>query len=174
MPKPALEPIAAASPIDWSAWQGEMFATLMFIIKDGQVLLIVKKRGLGAGKINGPGGKIEPDETPLDCVIRETQEELLVTPHAPRKLGELRFAMSDHPAIMCHVYRSDDYSGTPTETDEAIPVWTALDAIPYAQMWQDDACWLPSVLRDEAFSGRFVFEGETMLWHTVSHDETWH
>ena len=50
------------SPIDWSTWQGEMLATLMFIIQDGRILLIEKKRGLGAGKINGPGGKIEPGE----------------------------------------------------------------------------------------------------------------
>ena len=78
------------SPIDWSTWSGEMLATILFIIKDGQVLLIEKKTGLGAGKINGPGGKIEPGETPLEAAIRETQEELLVTPHSPRKLGELK------------------------------------------------------------------------------------
>lgn len=39
-----------------------MLATLMFVIDEarGEVLLIRKKRGLGAGKINGPGGKIDP------------------------------------------------------------------------------------------------------------------
>ena len=36
----------------------------MFIIDEAkrEVLLIRKKRGLGAGKINGPGGKIDPGE----------------------------------------------------------------------------------------------------------------
>lgn len=28
-----------------------------------------------AGKINGIGGKIEPGETPVDCIVRETAEE---------------------------------------------------------------------------------------------------
>ena len=112
-----------SSPIDWASWFGEIHATLMFVIKDGQILLIEKKRGLGAGKMNGPGGKIELGETPLEAAIRETQEELHVTPHAPRKLGELMFAMSDSPDIMCHVYRADNFTGIPTETDEAVPAW---------------------------------------------------
>ena len=64
------------SDIDWDTWQPEEVATLMFIIQGDSVLLIRKKRGLGAGKINGPGGKVEGDETPLDCAIRETEEEL--------------------------------------------------------------------------------------------------
>ena len=128
----------APSPIDWSTWTGEMQATILFIIHDGNVLLIEKKRGLGAGKINGPGGKIDPGETPMAAAIRETQEELLVTPIAPRKLGELQFSMSDCPDIHCHVYRADAFSGTPTETDEAVPVWTPLEELPYHRMWEDD------------------------------------
>ena len=163
----------APSPIDWSSWQGEMLATLMFIVRDGQVLLIEKKRGLGAGKINGPGGKIEPGETPLQAVIRETQEELCITPHTPRKLAELWFAMSDCPDILCHVFRSENFTGTPTETDEATPLWSALDAIPYHRMWEDDRHWLPLLLDETPFRGRFVFEGERMLWREIRHGMAW-
>lgn len=161
------------SPIDWTTWQGEMHATLMFIIKDGKILLIEKKRGLGAGKINGPGGKIEPGETPLEAIIRETQEELVITPHAPVKLGELRFSMSDCPDILCHVYRSEEFTGTPTETDEAVPVWTALEDIPWQRMWEDDRHWLPLLIERKTFVGSFVFEGEKMLWKEVITGHVW-
>lgn len=150
-----------------------MKATILFIIKDGEILLIEKKRGLGAGKINGPGGKIDPGETPLEAAIRETQEELLITPSAPRKLGELQFSMSDCPDILCHVYRSDDFSGIPTETDEAVPLWTRLDEIPYQQMWEDDRHWLPLLLEEQTFLGRFVFEGERMQWNEVTTGIVW-
>ena len=161
------------SPIDWPKWIGEMPATILFIIKDGRILLIEKKRGLGAGKINGPGGKIDPGETPLQAAIRETQEELIITPHAPRKLGELQFSMSDCPDILCHVYRADDYTGTPTETDEALPLWVPLNAIPYHRMWEDDQHWLPLLLNEQSFLGRFVFEGDHLLWSKVTTDVTW-
>lgn len=161
------------SPIDWSAWRGEIHATLMFIVKKGRILLIEKKRGLGAGKINGPGGKIDPGETPLEAAIRETQEELLITPLGARKLGELWFAMSDHPDILCHVFRSDDHVGTPTETDEAVPVWTPLGDIPYSRMWEDDRHWLPSLIDETTFHGRFVFEGEDMRWMDIRTGIEW-
>ncbi|MBT4161861.1 MAG: NUDIX hydrolase, partial [Gammaproteobacteria bacterium] len=45
--------------IDWENWEPEEVATLLFVVRDGRVLLIRKKRGLGAGKINGPGGRLE-------------------------------------------------------------------------------------------------------------------
>ena len=161
------------SPIDWTSWQGEIHATLMFIVKDGSILLIEKKRGLGAGKINGPGGKIEPGETPMEAVIRETQEELIITPSTPRKLGELWFSMTTCPDILCHVYRADDHDGTPTETDEATPIWTACDAIPYHRMWEDDRHWLPFLLTDTTFHGRFVFHDEAMVWMDMAAGMDW-
>ena len=68
------------SEIDWASWVPTEKATLLFVLRDGQVLLIHKKTGLGAGKINGPGGRIDPGETPRQCAIREVQEELCVTP----------------------------------------------------------------------------------------------
>lgn len=150
-----------------------MHATLVFIISGGKILLIEKKRGLGAGKINGPGGKIEPGETPLQAAIRETEEELMITPHAPRKMGELRFSMTMCPDILCHVYRSEGFTGTPTETDEAVPLWTPLHEIPYERMWQDDRYWLPLILADQTFIGSFIFEEEEMLWQEVITGIVW-
>ena len=73
------------TPPDWQNWKPSVLATLMFIVDEQtqKVLLIRKKRGLGAGKINGPGGKIDPGESSLDCAVRETQEELGVTAFDP-------------------------------------------------------------------------------------------
>jgi hypothetical protein len=42
--------------VDRSNWTPQERATLLFVIRDNQMLLIAKKRGLGAGKVNGPVG----------------------------------------------------------------------------------------------------------------------
>src|SRR3990172_12157236 len=75
------------SEIDWSAWRAREVATLVFVIRDGEILLMRKKRGLGAGKINGPGGRLEPGESVEACALREVHEELRVTPVGLRQLG---------------------------------------------------------------------------------------
>ena len=74
----------SVNEIDWENWDPVERATLMFVIQDGQILLIHKKRGFGKGKINGPGGKMEPGETPRECAIRETQ-----VPRMPGRLERL-------------------------------------------------------------------------------------
>jgi 8-oxo-dGTP diphosphatase len=151
------------SDINWSTWIPEETATLMFVIKDGEILLIRKKRGLGAGKINGPGGRIESGESPEQCAIRETREELLIDPLDVKFAGELFFHAEDMPRIHGFVYTASDYEGTPTETDEAIPLWFDIDNIPYDQMWEDDEAWLPHVIRGEIVDAWFTFKGESVL-----------
>lgn len=141
-----------------------MPATLMFVIRDGEILLIEKLRGIGKGKVNGPGGKIDPGETPAQCVVRECQEELHITPRNPVKMGELWFAMSDMDDIHCHVFTSSEFDGVPTATDEAVPLWTDIKKIPWERMWEDDPQWLPHMLEGKKFLGKFVFEGEKMQW----------
>src|SRR5258706_10439473 len=101
--------------IDWSCWQPTEYANLCFVMRGGQILLIRKKRGLGAGKINGPGGRLEPGETPADAALRETQEEVGVVPLAIRERGELRFQFLDGYKLQCHVFSADGCEGEAIE-----------------------------------------------------------
>ncbi len=152
---------------DWGEWRGQDLATLVFVIREGRILLIRKKRGLGAGKINGPGGKFEPGETALDCAVREVQEELCITPTGLVDCGENKFQFADGYAIHVHVFKASDFTGEPQETEEAIPHWYDIDQIPYDEMWEDDDLWLPLVIEGRRFSGRFVFDDDVMLDHAL-------
>lgn len=153
--------------IDWAGWQPTEYANLCFAIRNGQILLIRKKRGLGAGKINGPGGRLEPGETPLQSAIRETQEEIGVTPTGLEHAGELRFHFLDGYKLHVSVFSASDCVGRLAETDEATPFWTEISKIPYHEMWQDDPHWLPLVVAHKAFRGYFVFDSERLLSYRV-------
>lgn len=157
---------AKIDDIDWTTWQAKDPATLVFVMDGTQMLLIRKKRGLGAGKINGPGGRLEPGETLLECAIREVQEELCITPMGLQKFGEHQFQFVDGYSIHVHVFRASGYEGTPAETDEAIPLWTPVDTIPYDEMWEDDSIWLPHLVKGNRFHGRFLFDDDKMLDYT--------
>ncbi len=149
--------------IDWESWEPNLRANLLFIVQDGRVLLIHKKRGIGAGKINGPGGKLEPGETPMEGAIREVEEELCIIPQAPEEMGVLHFDFIDGMRMQCTVFRAETFTGVPTETDEAKPEWFAFEDVPYHRMWADDRCWLPRMLNGEKFRAWFEFDDETML-----------
>lgn len=153
--------------IDWTRWVPEQRATILFVVCANEILLIDKKRGFGAGKVNGPGGRIEPGETPLACAIRETREELRVTPLDVRQQGELCFQFVDGLSIHGTVFRAEGCAGEPQETDEARPFWAPVHDIPYARMWADDVLWLPHLLARRAFRGQFLFEGERLLDHAL-------
>jgi 8-oxo-dGTP diphosphatase len=153
--------------IDWDAWKPTEYATLCFIIRDGQILLIRKKRGLGAGKINGPGGRLEKGETSLMAAIRETQEEVGVTPTDLLQVGELFFQFLDGYKLHVAVFAASGCDGALCETEEATPMWTEIEKIPYHDMWEDDAYWLPLLLKLKKFRGRFVFDGDKLLSHRL-------
>jgi len=151
------------SDIEWDTWKAKVPATLVFVIRDGKILLIDKKTGLGKGKINGPGGKVESGESPEGCAIRECREELGITVSNLQYCGQHRFQFVDGLTIHVWVYKTADFEGVPTETIEARPLWVPLDNIPYEQMWEDDGIWLPMLLRGERFQGRWIFKGDKML-----------
>jgi len=148
--------------IDWARWVPTERATLLFVLCDSQILLIEKKTGLGAGKINGPGGRIDPGESPMEGAIREVEEELCVTPTGVRFGGELFFQFVDGYSLHGSVFTATGFQGDLCETSEAKPMWTPIDRIPYELMWADDRLWLPHMLEGRGFRGYFIFDGDDM------------
>lgn len=155
--------------IDWARWRAVDTATLVFVLRGDEILLIDKKRGLGKGKVNGPGGKVDPGETVEQCAIRECQEELAIEVTALEVLGEHLFQFVDGYSIHCFVYRTNNYCGTPTESPEAAPRWTRVGDIPYELMWEDDRIWLPLLLEGQPFRAMWIFDEDRMVDYQLDH-----
>lgn len=146
--------------------------TLLFLKRDNEILLAIKKRGFGVGKWNGVGGKLEPGETVEEALVRECQEEIGVIPHSWRQMAELDFvqdAETDDPWHMyVYAYVCEKWDHEPTESEEMMPKWFDIPKIPYHLMWDDDEFWLPQVLGGQKVTGKFTFDiNDHMLTHDV-------
>ncbi len=142
---------------------GKMETTLCLLRKDDKILLARKKRGFGEGKYNGVGGKLEGSETPEEAMIRETREEINVTPTKYEKVGTVEFDeyYKGEPAnLIFHLYMAYEWDGEPTESEEMAPKWFSIDEIPYDEMFRDDTYWLPLVLEGKKIKAYFKFDKE--------------
>lgn len=140
--------------------------TLCLLIKNKEILLAMKKRGFGAGKYNGVGGKIEKDETPEKAMIRETEEEINVTPVKYEKVGLIEFDeyyKGNKEKLVFHLFVAHEWIGKPTESEEMDPKWFNINEIPYDKMFADDKYWLPLILDGKKIKAYFEFDEEWNL-----------
>ena len=135
-------------------------STVLYVIKGGKILLIKKKRGIGKGMWNGPGGKVADEDIEV-AAVREVKEEIGIVPDNVKKAGELEFYLGgDRMDWHVHVFTAADYDGIEKESKEAEPKWFSLSRIPYNEMWPDDAIWMPLMLNGKKFRGKFYYESK--------------
>ena len=95
-----------------------------------QVLLVHKNRPeWQAGRLNGLGGKLEPGETPVDCVAREIWEEsgLTIPVSDWTEIGAMR-GEGWEVLVFAAVYSGDSVDAT-AQTDEQIG-WYPIQQLP--------------------------------------------
>ncbi|KAJ8609168.1 hypothetical protein CTAYLR_008408 [Chrysophaeum taylorii] len=132
--------------------------TLVECMRGGEVLLGLKKRGLGVGKWNGFGGKVEVGESAYEGAKRELREECGLEAEDLEWRAMLLFTFRDSGKLMrVHVFVADKFKGEPVETDEMRPMWFHKSEIPYADMWADDLYWLPKLLAGDKFMAWFDY-----------------
>jgi 8-oxo-dGTP pyrophosphatase MutT (NUDIX family) len=138
-----------------------LLTNLVFLIRGDEILLAMKKRRFGAGKMNGVGGKVMPGEDMMTCLKREVEEEISVKVNSDdlEKVAIMHFSFQNKPEWEqeCHVFFTKKWEGEPTESEEMKPEWIKQSEIPYDRMWEDDKHWLPRALKGEKIRARWVF-----------------
>ena len=140
--------------------------TLALFVQGQKLLLARKLKKIGAVLWNGPGGKIEVGETPELAMIRESREELRVTPTDYRSIGEITFYFPSTPEwnMRCYLYLVSSWEGTAQASEEmADPTWFSQTELPWNEMWQDDKIWLPCVLRGETVRASFLLNEHNLI-----------
>lgn len=107
-------------------------STLAFIYTpDLKKVLLIKKQRFEhhKGLLNGLGGKVEPGETPLDCVCREVAEEagINLSPSQWKVVGELEWT-TWHVTIFAATYKGK-LEDIKSMTEEVV-AWYDVEALP--------------------------------------------
>ena len=149
--------------------------TLCIIHQHPKILLAMKKRGFGAGRWNGYGGKLQKGEDVETAMKRESQEEIGIIPKNYKKVAILNFRFPKNKEDLdcdVHVFKALDFEGKPQETEEMKPEWFEVDKIPFDSMWSDDSLWMPLFLQNKIFKGKFMFdENDNIIEHFLEEVE---
>ena len=134
-------------------------ATLVLLVREGEILLAMKKRGIGQGRWNGVGGKPQEGADIIAAARREAEEEIGVEIEEMSEAGRLSFYFVHTPEWNQEVvvYRTGSWKGEPVESEEMAPRWFKFEEIPYEEMWPDDKYWLPMVLENKRVKAKFLF-----------------
>lgn len=143
--------------------------TLCFLLRthadEDQVLLGLKKTGVGTGKVVGIGGHVEPGESVVQAICREVAEESSITVEALDLVpaGTVEFVFPAKPAwdMFTTVFLCRKFAGEAVESMEIAPTWYPVDQLPHAQMWADAVHWLPAFLAGERGHWRVVLNDDS-------------
>lgn len=105
--------------------------------REGKILAARRKKGAHLeGRWEFPGGKLEPGESPQECLVRELEEEVGV-PVNPREILEVVYHRYPEKSVLLLFYRCALASGEPRALDCEAILW-----VPRAELTSLD--WAPA------------------------------
>jgi 8-oxo-dGTP diphosphatase len=140
--------------------------TIGFIKRGSEILLLNREKSSWMGSWNGVGGKLEQDETPQDCIIREIREETGIIVEEVTFKGTVTWDVDNHYyngmyAFVVEVPDTYEFK-TPIKTDEGILDWKKIDWIfhPENTGIANLQYFLAEMLNgDQIFDYHFVYQG---------------
>ena len=146
-------------------------ATLCYLRMDGKTLMIhriKKENDMHQGKWNGLGGKLNPGESPEDCVIREVREESGLTISDPLLKGFLTFPrFANDEDWYAFVFVARKIEGRLIESEEGVLEWIDDDLLLNLDLWEGDLIFLPWLERPGIFSGKFIYRDGKLVEHNA-------
>lgn len=146
-------------------------ATLCYVKKDGRTLMIhrIKKANdVHQGKWNGLGGKLDPGETPEECIIREVWEESGLRINHPELKGFLTFpGFANDEDWYAFVFVAHEFEGELIDSQEGVLEWIDDSKVLELQLWEGDYIFLPWLEQEGFFSGKFTYKDGRLVEHNV-------
>ena len=140
--------------------------TLCYIERGDQYLLlhrVKKENDLNRDKWVGVGGKLEPGESPEDCLLREVREETGLTLTSWRARGLVTFVSDEWGTEYMHLYTADGFEGEIGDCDEGVLEWVKKADFAALPQWAGDKIFL-RLLEEGApwFSLKLCYSGDAL------------
>lgn len=142
-------------------------STLCYIEKEDSYLMLhrtKKENDLNEGKWIGVGGKFENDESPEECIIRETFEETGLVLNTLKYRGLLTFISDKWETEYIFVYTSNKFEGNLIDCNEGELKWIKKSDIFKLNLWQGDSIFLKKLINNDiVFSIKLKYEGDNLI-----------
>lgn len=143
-----------------------IMSTTCYIKKDNKYLMLhrtKKKNDINEGKWVGPGGKLEKNESPEECIIREVMEETGLNLKSLHLRGFVTYVSEDWDTEYMYVFVSDKVDGNIIECNEGDLKWIDEKDLFNLNMWEGDREFLKIILETKKiFSAKFKYDGDKL------------
>ena len=145
-----------------------MLNTTLCYLERGDAYLMLhrvkKENDLNHDKWVGVGGKFQDQESPEDCVLRETWEETGLTLTRWRYRGLVTFISDQWETEYMHVFTADQWTGEPHPCDEGDLAWIKKKDLLALPLWEGDKIFLDLLEQDDPFfSLKLRYEGDRLI-----------
>ena len=145
--------------------------TLCYIENDGCYLMLhrTKKKNDGSfEKWLGVGGKIEPGESPEECILRETKEETGLNLTDYKYRGKVNFYSDQWEDEIMYLYTATGYTGQMIECNEGELQWIPMNQVMNLKLWEWDKIFLKLLIENAPFFNMEVhYKGDELVNYFV-------
>ncbi|MBQ6756314.1 MAG: 8-oxo-dGTP diphosphatase [Oscillospiraceae bacterium] len=146
--------------------------TLCYIERGDEWLLmhrVKKENDLNRDKWIGLGGKLEENESPEECLLREVREESGLTLTRWRYRGIVTFVSDIWEGEYMHLFTADGFEGKIGECDEGTLEWISKEKFKSLPQWEGDKLFLDLLDTDSPFfSMKLCYEGDKLTFASLN------
>ncbi len=141
--------------------------TLVYALRDGQVLMMHRRKEPNLGQWTAPGGKIELHESPAECAVRELREETGLVALGRPELRIIATEVSPLPdwQWLMFIYLVRQFTGEITAGAEGDLAWIPVDQVLQLPIPQADAIFYPFVVGNSPgpIAMKFTYDADLKL-----------